>query len=75
MKIEFNKDGVFELEINYSSRLIFTKKEDGCIAIKMPKFYNETTSELSKGAVNHILSIAGTDEMITQLKPTKKPSS
>jgi hypothetical protein len=66
MKIEFDENGIFELEINCSSSLIFTKKDDGCISIKMPKFYNETTQELSKGLVYHVLTISGTDEQFEE---------
>jgi|VirMetMinimDraft_7_1064189.scaffolds.fasta_scaffold191891_2 hypothetical protein len=75
MKIKFNKKGVFELYINNMSSLIFTKKDDGTIAITMPCYYNETTKLLSGFTVHHVLSISGTDEQIKeQMENAKNPS-
>lgn len=75
MKIKFNKKGVFKLEINSLSSLIFTKKDNGTIAITMPCYYNETTKLLSGFSVRHVLSISGTYEQIKeQMEKTKNPS-
>lgn len=61
MEIEFDENGVFELKIG-CNKLVFEKRDDGCVSITMPYFYNETTQQLS-GLVNNVLCVSGTDEM------------